>query len=87
MDRLFYTLNPANSSETDCKLGPMLDDGAPYSAIGQVELNLLTHNSSILDPLPKSISDFLYWQFGSGGHSSPAKPILGSTLLHFKSDS
>ena len=53
MARLFYTLHRANSSETDCKLGPMLDDGAPYSAIGKVELNLLTHNPSILDPLPK----------------------------------
>lgn len=67
-------------------LGPMVDDGAPYSALGVVELKMICPNVSKFDPIPRPISGFRYWQFGSGCHSSPAKRILGSTILNFKSD-
>ena len=41
---------------------------------------------SYIAPLPTAISHFRYWQFGSGQHASPAKPIRGSTMLRFRSD-
>ena len=73
-------------------LGPMVDDGAPYSALGIVELALVCQPRSdsiedLITPLPESISQFRFWQFGSGKHASPAKPIRGSVMLNFKSDS
>ena len=40
-----------------------------------------------MPPWYVSISKFRFWQFGTGAHSSPAKPILGSTFLKFKADS
>ena len=68
-------------------LGPMVDDGAPYSALGSTELRLRGICDTSLDPIPPAIKNFKFWQFGSGAHSSPAKPILGSKHLFFKSDS
>ena len=68
-----------------CDLGPMLDDGAPYSALGIIELKMLRPIID-MDPIPSPISEFEYWQFGSGAHSSAAKPILGSTNIKCKSD-
>ena len=75
------------NSQQPVSLGPMVDDGAPYSALGSTELRLLGLSDDNLDPIPSTIATFKYWQFGSGAHSSPAKPILGSTKLYFRSDS
>ena len=73
------------SRQPPVALGPMVDDGAPYSALGSTELRLLGMTDDSLDPIPESISSFKFWQFGSGAHSSPAKPILGSKNINFKS--
>ena len=74
------------------ELGPLVDDGAPYSAIGVVELKLLAkqfglpHDWSI-KPVPDSFKGHSHWQYGTGEHASPAREILGSTVLSAQSDS
>ena len=80
------------STYTKPELGPLVDDGAPYSAIGLVELNLLKehHRSGSpkkLDPIPSSLSGHSHWQYGTGEHSSPARKILGSTVTSAQSES
>ena len=69
----------------------MVDDGSPYSAIGSVELYLICHSTpdkidTLISPLPDSIAHYRYWKFGSGTHTSEAKPIRGSVMLNFISD-
>ena len=69
----------------------MVDDGAPYSAIGTNELRMVYGSQansvdSLIETLPGSISKYRFWQFGYGQHASPAKPIKGSIMLRFKSD-
>lgn len=73
----------------------MVDNGAPYSAIGYSELSILIRSihlstasiKSMISPLPDSTSDFQFWQVGSGQHASSAKPIIGSVVIDYKSDS
>lgn len=72
--------------------GPLLDDGAPYSGIGEIELkHIQTYVCPLwdgnLEPLPDTIADRPYWQYGTGKHSSQAKRILGSVMLTARSDS
>jgi len=67
-------------------VGPLLDDGAPYSGIGMSELQVLAHIvlpdwNNKLDPLPSTIASRPYWQYGTGEHSSDARKILGSVML------
>lgn len=77
----------SSSCSTVPRLGPIVDDGAPYSSIGSTELQLLRGSKTLdLDPLPEVISDFKFWQFGFVAHASFAKPILGSAMLQFKYD-
>ena len=42
-------------------LGPMVDDGAPYSALGSTELRLLGMSDDSLDPIQSSMSTFKFW--------------------------
>ena len=65
-----------------------MDDGAPYSSSGLVELNRVTehHRSRLpkkLDPVSSSLSGHSHWQHGTGEHSSPVRNILGSTVVSF----
>lgn len=67
-------------------LGPMVDGGTPYSAIGIEELSFV--NSSlkrpsftIFDPLFVTFSCYKWWQYGSSEHASPHRKILRSFLL------
>lgn len=67
-------------------LGPLVDSGAPYSVIGSVELavpscELLPNWNGVLDPLPPSLSECAFWQYGSGEHASPPTRILGSISI------
>lgn len=70
---------------------PLLDDGAPYSAIGLVELDPLTDHIG-LSPKPQlggilpALEGHTHWQHGTGEHASPARRILGSVVLSAKSD-
>ena len=57
-----------------------------------MEISLICHSTpdqidTLISPLPDSIAHYRYWQFGSGTHASEAKPIRGSVLLNFISDS
>jgi len=67
-------------------VGPLLDNAAPYSGIGIEEFKLLQPLicpdwAGKFDPLPSEVSQTPFWQYGSGLHSSEARPILGSLLL------
>lgn len=72
-------------------VGPLLDDGAPYSGIGMSELQLLSQLllplwNGTLDPVPDCISGRANWQYGIGDHASASKPIIGSIVLEARSD-
>jgi len=67
-------------------VGPLLDNAAPYSELGIEEFKLLQplicpEWKVSFDPLPSGIARTTFWQYGSGQHSSEAKPIIGSVLL------
>lgn len=65
----------------------MIDDGAPYSDIGSIKLQLLRGSTKVeLRPLSDSIKYLTFWQLGFGAHACTAKPILGSSMLRFMSD-
>lgn len=73
-------------------VGPLVDDGAPYSGLGIVELrtlatSLLPDWDGKLDPVPVQIQSRPYWQYGKGSHASSKRKILGSILLKANSDS
>ena len=74
------------------KTGPLVDDGAPYRAIGLVELKLLQNQPDIpqtmkLEPVPDTLEGHSHWQYGTGEHASPTRRILGSEVSTVKSDS
>lgn len=70
--------------------GPLLDDGAPYSAIGVVEVGLLFVLTNIdvsrLEPKTKAVSNFGWWQYGQGEHASTRGRILSSVNFTTLSD-
>ena len=58
--------------------GPLVDDGAPYSAIGLVELKVLASQLRLSQPIklekiPESLNDHTHWQYGTGDHSSATR--------------
>lgn len=72
-------------------IGPLVDDGAPYSAIGMIELKLLRDHLGLnecfeLDPVPKTLNGYTQWQYGTGTHASAARDILGSVMISGHSD-
>ncbi|CAN8063104.1 unnamed protein product [Agarophyton chilense] len=72
-------------------IGPLLDDGAPYSGIGMKELHVIKHMvcpdwNGNLDPIPDTIADRPNWQYGSGNHKSEPRRILGSIVLSARSN-
>ncbi len=71
--------------------GPLVDDGAPYSAIGMTELLSLSNKLDInipikLESIPSSLNGHTHWQYGTGAHSSSVRRILGSIVLTACSD-
>lgn len=78
--------NGESTSFTDNpELGPLLDDGAPFSSIGEIELR--TISSTLIYPQPPieenpvELKGYDMWQYGSGAHKSPEKIILGSVEI------
>ena len=66
--------------------GLLVDDGAPYGGIRIVELRTLAPDllpawDGKLQPLPGKCRCTPSWQYGSGGHASPKRRILGSIVL------
>ena len=94
--RRSVTFNMVNMHRPDEKLlnnfiGPLLDDGAPYSGMGFDDFKILQSLilpdcNGKLEPLPDSIADRPYWQYGAGKHASAPRKILGSVLLSIMSD-
>ena len=83
--------NGNSANRNNCSndvLGPLVDDGAPYSAIGYIELQLLLNsvNDVEIDPMPSCLENATQWQYGSGEHSSAPRKILGSYVLTLISD-
>lgn len=85
------SLTASSATPSPRRKGPLLDDGAPYSAIGIVELRLLSGLKHIdarhLEPKPPSIAHFDWWQYGQGDHASTRRRILGSFNITAMSDS
>lgn len=76
---------------TDESIGPMVDNGAPYSAIGCLELCLLGDENipdwdGTLDALPPAFVNKRKWQYGVEMHTSESRQILGSKTLTAKLD-
>ena len=72
-------------------IGPLLDDGAPYSGMGfddfkTIQPYVLPSWSGKLDPIPPKIASRPFWQYGTGAHSSETRSIIGSVLLSVCSD-
>lgn len=87
------TLTTFSSSTKNCsvELGPLVDSGAPYAAIGLFELNLLADHVGIrsnpkLDAIPNSLKGHTHMQYGDGEHASVPRRILGSIVLTARSD-
>ena len=73
------------------KVGLLLDDGAPYSGIGEQEFQplrskLKTDYTGVYEDLPADIVHRSYWQYGTGEHSSQYKKIIFSVLIDLESD-
>lgn len=71
--------------------GPLVDSGAPYSAIGIVELAvvaavILPRWNGQLDAVPNAINNCRYWQYGNGNHASEPRKINGSISLPCRTD-
>ena len=86
------TSTTKNCTFVDPFLGPLVDDGAPYSAIGNIELRLLQDQfgyeiDAQFDSIPDSLDGHTHWQYGIGQHSSAPRRILGSVLLSAQADS
>lgn len=90
------TFNMVNISDSCIALsndfvGPLLDDGAPYSGLGVEEFKVLQELimpnwDGSYDKLPKEIQDRPYWQYGTGNHSSDKRKIIGSIMLTAKTE-
>lgn len=73
------------------EIGPLLNDGAPYSPIGIVELKLLLDEMNlpfpdVLDLKLAVLQDFTKLQYGNADHSSQARNIIGLIVLTMHSD-
>lgn len=76
----------------DQAIGPLVGDGAPYSAIGSVELLLLTYHIEKdvgfeFQPIPLSLNGHTHWQYGVSDHSSAFSSNIGSVVITAISDS
>jgi len=74
------------SFELHNPIGPLLDDGAPYSGIGLEEFKLLQSIvypswNGKFDGLPDTVKHRPFWQYGVGSHSSKSRRIIGSVML------
>lgn len=72
-------------------IGPLVDDGAPFSAICFFELTqwsivILTSFDGVINPIPEILSGLRQWQNGSGTYASAPRNILCSINLTFRTD-
>lgn len=76
---------------TSRNVGPLVDMGAPYSAIIAVELatlrcELLKSWNDMFDPNSQSLPRCEYWQYSSRDHASAPRKIVGTITLPLLSD-
>lgn len=73
------------------RIGAMVDDQAPHSSIGEVELSFhgkcLLERETIVEDHPKDFGDAQFWQFCLRDHASPRRRILVSANLHLTTHS
>lgn len=86
------TLRYASSLSTrSSSIGPLVDDGSPYNAIGEAELRFhqkrLVGGKISFEIKPVELAQCDFWQFGDGNHSIPRRRILGSVVLYLVTDS
>jgi len=72
-------------------IGPLLDDGAPYSGIGEEEFNMIQKYvcpewTGGYGMLPDIVKNRPYWQYGIGSHASKSRRIIGSVVITARSD-
>ena len=65
---------------------PLVDDGAPYSGMGIVELrsmckDIIPDSEGKLLPMPHGVRTTSFWKYGSGSHASSKRIILVSVML------
>ena len=82
----FAACNGNRNVSLHAQIGPIIDGGAPYSAIFVTELCVIRSSLGLpsltkYDPLLDSISHYKYWHYGGGSHSSEKRLILGSVSL------
>lgn len=70
----------------------LVDYGAIYSAIGELELTVMMkeHNiicTNIKSSIPSGLKGNRYLQYGNGSHGSPPRKIIGSVDIQALSDS
>ena len=71
--------------------GPLLDDGSPYSSLGEVELEIIRDqilpewNGELLK-IPDMFRETPYLQYGTGEHSSEPRRMKGSIDIKVRSD-
>lgn len=81
---LVYSLT---SIPTSClsELGPLVDNGAPFCPVGNVELRAMSkrlfNQKWVIGEKSPELSEFDFWQYGSGSHSSSSPRIVGSVAL------
>lgn len=86
-----HIVSTFSTNQNPPTFGPIVDGGAPYSAIGATELCVLRSSLSLsrlkrYDPPPSSFAEYKFWKYEDGTHSSEECPILGSVSLTFRSD-
>lgn len=80
MARLFTSFKSLQLPVTDFKnVGPLVDDGAPFNAIGEMEVHLIfndLNNMPVLEPKPDQLAAFDTRQYVTGTHSSQQIAIV-----------
>lgn len=79
-------LNQSNYSETP-SIALMIDIGAPYSEIVQIDLfalNSLSSRSAPIYDIPAAFINCPFWQYVSGDFASDYSPIIGYTLIQLQ---
>lgn len=72
-----FANNAKNVANFKQALEPLVVDGAPYSAIGILELKFLRDHLRLsqqfeFDTMSDCLDGYTHWQYGSGSHVSTA---------------
>lgn len=87
----YHMVKFAGSSENQSHLGPLINSGASYSAIGLVSLSMLADHSGLptgrpLSPISKSLVGYTSLKDGTSDHASSKRRLLGSISMNAYTD-